>query len=127
MTTIFDQKNQNVKNQTNVAGNLDVSGNYIAGDFFAAAQSTTDVLKELEKLKGMVTEAAKETQLDEDTAKDVESNLKKAIDKAKQPQPDKNRIVAYLNSAKSLVESITAAGGLVTAFTKAVEAVRKLF
>ncbi len=127
MTTIFDQKGQTVKNQTNVAGNLNTSGNYIAGDFFAAARSPTDVLKELEKLKGMVTEAAKESQLDEDTAGDVESNLKKAIDKAKQPEPDKNRIVAYLNSAKSLVESITAAGGLVTAFTKAVEAVRKFF
>ena len=127
MTTYFDQKNQKVDTQTNVAGNLNVSGNYIAGNFFATAQSPSDIPKELEKLKGMVTQAADEGMLDEDTAKDVESNLKTAIDKAKQPEPDKNRIIAYINSAKSLVESITAAGGLVTAFTKAVEAVQKIF
>jgi hypothetical protein len=127
MTTYFNQSNQNVKNQTNVAGNLNVSGNYVAGDFFTNARNPTDVVKELEKLPTLVTQAADKGDLDEDVAVDVKSNLKKAITRAKKPEPDKTGIIAYLNSAKGLIESMTSVSGLVTAVTKAVEAVRKFF
>jgi formylglycine-generating enzyme required for sulfatase activity/energy-coupling factor transporter ATP-binding protein EcfA2 len=34
----FDQKEQTVKNQTNVAGDLNVAGNYVAGDYIAKDQ-----------------------------------------------------------------------------------------
>lgn len=127
MTTYFNQSNQEVTNQTNVTGNLNVTGNYIAGDFFAAAKNPMDVQKELEKLLGLVNRAADEGSLDEDTAVDVESNLKKAISRAKKTKPDKKGMIAYLDGAKGLLESAASAGGLVTTFTKAVEAVRKFF
>jgi hypothetical protein len=124
---VFDQKEQTVKNQTNVAGDLNVSGNYIAGDFFANAQNQADVVKVLEKLLKGINQAAEEGQLEEDTAVDVESNLKKAITRAKKPKPDKTGIIGYLNSAKGLIEGVTSVSGLVTAVTKAVEAVQKFF
>jgi hypothetical protein len=53
--------------------------------------------------------------------------LKKAINRAKKTEPDKKGIIAYPDSAKGLLEGAASAGGLVTAFTKAVEAVRKFF
>jgi len=127
MTTYFDQKNQNVKNQTNVAGNLNVSGNYVGGDYFANAKNPMDVVKELEKLLTGVKQAADDGQLEEDTAVDVESHLKKAITRAKKNEPDKTGIIDYLTKAKGLIESVTSVSALVTAFTKAVEEVQRLF
>jgi hypothetical protein len=127
MTTYFNQRNQNVKSQTNVTGNLNATGNYIAGDIFDNAQNQVDVQKELEKLLELVTNAADNRTIDEDTAVDMESSLKKAINRAKKNEPDKKGIIAYPDSAKGLLEGAASAGGLVTAFTKAVEAVRKFF
>jgi hypothetical protein len=45
----------------------------------------------------------------------------------KKPNPDKKSILTHINTAKTLVEGVTAAGGLVTALIDAAEIIRKIF
>ena len=116
MSTIFDQRFQDVVNQINVVG-----------DYIAGAQSKVDVIKELEKLPALLNQAAEQGLLDAEKAVDVESEIKKAIILAKKPQPEKKGILERLKGAKTLIEGVSAAGGLISALVKAVEVVQKFF
>ena len=118
---VFDQRGQNVTYQYNAAGNIN----------FGAVQNRMDVVSELDKLTAEVAKAAEGNALDADTAIEVEYNLKKATQEAKQPDADKKRIVDHLNEAKGLIAGATAGAaataGLITAITQAVELVQKFF
>jgi hypothetical protein len=57
----------------------------------------------------------------------VEYQMSEAIQDAQKPVPDKQRILHWLHSAKSLVEGVTATSGMVTAIVSAIEQVQKLF
>lgn len=116
MNTFFDQRNQTVTIQYNIINNdLD------------SAQSKDDVLRQLSQLPTLVTQAAENGEIDKLKALDVKNSVEKAVVTAEMPEAAKTGIIEYINSAKELLEGVASAGGLVTAFTKAVEAVRKFF
>ncbi len=69
----------------------------------------------------------KEKVFDEDVATDAQYQVKKAVIEAQKPQPDKKTIADRLAGAKTLIEGVAAAGGLVNALVKAAEVVQKFF
>jgi hypothetical protein len=86
-----------------------------------------DLVGDLRKLPRQMTQAKQAGVLDEGVGTDAEYQLAKAVQEAKKPAPDKQTLVGYLGHAKTLVEGVAAAGGLVTALTKAVELVQQFF
>jgi predicted DNA-binding ArsR family transcriptional regulator len=117
MMSIFDQRGQKVTYQYNAAGNIN----------FGAVQNKMEVIVELQKLQAEVTKAIEAGVFEEDTATDVEYQVKKAVQQSKQSEPDKKTILDHLNEAKALISGVAAAAGLVTALGQAVEIVQKLF
>jgi hypothetical protein len=114
---IFDQRGQQVTYQYNAAGDIN----------FGAVQNRMDVVGELGKLPREMTKAKQAGVFDEGVATDAEYQLTKAVQEAKKPEPNKGTVLGHLTSAKTLVEGVAAAGGLVTALTKAVELVQRFF
>ena len=115
--TIFDQRGQHVTYQYNAAGDIN----------FGAVQNKVEVIGQLENLQTELKRAIDAGVFDEDVATDAEYQLKKAVQQAKKPEPDKKTIGDYLNGAKTLIEGVTATGGLVSALVKAAEVVQKIF
>jgi hypothetical protein len=114
---IFDQRGQQVTYQYNAAGDIN----------FGAVQNRMDLVGELGKLQREMTQARQAGVFDEEVATDAEYQLTKAVQEAKKSEPNKGTLLEHLNSAKGLVESVAAAGGLVTALTKAAELVQQFF
>jgi hypothetical protein len=114
---IFDQRGQQVTYQYNAVGDIN----------FGAVQNRMDVIGELGKLQREMTQARQAGVFEEEVATDAEYQLTKAVQEAKKPAPDKKTMLDHLSSAKTLVEGVSAAGGLVTALTKAVEVVQRFF
>jgi hypothetical protein len=114
---IFDQRGQRVTYQYNAAGDIN----------FGAVQNRMDFVGELGKLQREMATAKQAGVVDEEVATDAEYQLTKAVQEAKKPAPDKKTILEHLNGAKTLVEHVAAAGGLVTALTKAAEVVLQFF
>jgi ATP-dependent exoDNAse (exonuclease V) alpha subunit len=79
------------------------------------------------KLQRELTTAVQAGLFDEETATDAPYRLTKAVQEARKLAPDKRTLLDHLSGAKSLVESVAAAGGLVTALTKAAELVQQFF
>jgi len=120
-TTVFDQRGQKVIYQYNAAGDIN----------FGAVQNRVDVVAELEKLRAELDKAIEAEILDEDAALDAEYQLKKAVQQAKKPEPDKKTVLDHLSQAKNIIVGVAAtvgaATGLVTALEKAIEVVQKIF
>jgi hypothetical protein len=110
---IFDQRGQRVAYQYNAAGDINIG----------AVQNRMNLVGELGKLQREMTQARQAGVFGEELATDAEYQLTKAVQEAKKPPPDKKTILDHLSRAKTLVEGVAAAGGLVTALTKAVELV----
>jgi hypothetical protein len=113
----FDMRGQRVTNQ------------YIAGrDMnFGAVQTPEDLITVLEQLNQQFTQAKDAGILNEETATDAQYQVTKAAQQAGKPDPDKKTMLDHLNTAKSLIEGITAASGLVTVLAGTIEVVQKLF
>lgn len=115
--TVFDQRGQQVIYQYNAAGDIN----------FGAVQNKVNVAGELEKLQTELAKAIEAGLFDEDTATDAEYQLKKAVQQAKKPEPDKKTVLDHLKEAKALIEGVAAAAGLVGGLAQAAELVRTLF
>lgn len=113
----FDQRGQNVNYQYNAAGDIN----------FGAVQNRQEFITELEKLKGELQKAAAATVIDADVATEAEYQLSKAVNQAKKPDADQKTVLEHINGAKTLIESVAAAGGLVTGLLTAAEHVQKFF
>ena len=114
---IFDQRNQNVKYQYNAAGDINLD----------RVQNRAEFISELEKLKGEISRAAAAGAIDAEIVTDAEYQITKAIQQSQRAEPDKAAILDHIKEAKSLVEGVNSATGLLTALVKAVELVRQLF
>ena len=114
---IFDQRGQKVTYQYNTAGDINLG----------AVQNRMDLVGELGKLQREMTQAKEAGVFDESVATDAEYQVTKAVQEAKKPAPDKQTILGHLGGSKTLVEGVAAAGGLVTALTKAAELVQQFF
>ena len=129
----FDQRGQKVGKQTNISGDQytagrdihrvegdvvygdKIAGDKIAGDKIAGDKVAGDknvyvaIGAELQGLVQQVQEAAQTGDLDGDTALDAEHSLKKAELEADKPQPDKTKLLGYLDTAKTLLDKAAAA------------------
>jgi hypothetical protein len=112
---VFDQRGQQVVTQYNIAGDFN----------FGAAKNKTDVAEQLEKLSAEVSRAIAANIFADDTATDLEYNMKKAIQQARKPESNQATVLEHLNTVKELTTTATAASGLVTAIGQAVEMVQK--
>ncbi len=113
---IFDQRNQKVEYQYNAAGNIN----------FGSIRDAEGLLSELRKLRSEFDKAIEAGMFDKKVATDVTYKIDKALLEAEEPKPNKKTIEEYLKEAKTLIEGITAATGLVVALTQAVDLVRRL-
>jgi hypothetical protein len=129
--TQFDPLPRQVGIQSNSGGDITIDDSTvnIAGHdlSFGAVQNKQELISQLEQLKEAFVKASETQIMSEETAIDAEAEVRKAIGQAKKLTPDKKSILDYLTAAKSLIEGIGGAGGLVTSITGAVEAVHKLF
>ena len=116
--TQFDMRGQRVKGDQYIAGR-DMN--------IGAVQNAVDLIAELEKLKFEFANAGRTGILSEETATDAEYQVIKAVQQARKPNPDRKTILDHLNTAKTLIEGVSAAGGLVTTVMSAIQAVQKLF
>lgn len=105
-----------------------VGRQYIAGRdmTFGHVQSSEDLLDILEQLRGQIAQARAGGVIDNDTATDTQYHMTKAIDQMKKPDPDKKTVVDHLSMAKSLLETVTAASGLVPILIQAIQAIQHL-
>lgn len=109
----FNQQGQSVETQYN-AENI----------HFGKAENISDFLRQLTQLQTEFSSAIENKLVTDAKAIDAEILIKKAIQQAEKPQPDKKTIVEYLSSAKDLV---TNANGLALALSAAVSTVGVLF
>ncbi len=114
---VFDQRGQHVTYQYNAAGNIN----------FGAVQNNMQVVAELEKLQAELAKAAQAGLFDEETATDADYQLKKAVQAAKKPEPDKKSVLEHLEEAKALIAGVAGAAGLVTGLIEAADKVRQFF
>ncbi len=128
--TQFDPLPNQVGIQSN-SGGITISGSTIniAGHdiSFESAQNKQEFIAQLEQLREAFVKAGETQLISEETAIDAEAEVRKAIGQAKKPNPDKKSVLDYLTAAKSLIEGIGGASGLVTSIAGAIEAVHKLF
>jgi hypothetical protein len=115
--SVFDQRGQHVTYQYNAAGNINLQ----------SVSNRAEFTEELSKLETEVGRAKETNALSEETATDVEHQLRKARIEAKKPDAHKPTVLEYLRKAKTLIEGAAAAGGLVTAISKAAEVAQKVF
>ena len=120
MTTnkpVFDQRGQTVKYQFNAAGNIN----------FGSIQDKSEVVNELRKLLDEISKANTAGVINQETAIDIEANVKKVIVQAEKNEPDKSIMLDHLEQAKLLLDGLISATSLVTALIQAAEIVRKFF
>lgn len=91
---------------------------------FGSVKTADDFLLQLKNLQAALDKAITAKVIPDEDAIDAEDLVKKAIDQAKSPSPDKKTLVEHLSSAKELVSN---AGGLAVAITRAIAAARALF
>ena len=111
--TTFDQRGQNVKNQTNIARNqynadcdiIHTADDIIQGDKVTGNKMVTiAIVRELETFLKQLQEAAQKGELDADAAADIEDLLKKATNEAEKEQADKSKCLEYIDKAKTVLD-----------------------
>lgn len=112
----FDQRGQQVVNQYNA----DVIN-------FGSVQNTAELLSEMSKLLLEVNKATQTGIVSEKISIDVESHLKKAVIEMKESSPKKTTILEHLEGAKTLLEGVASATGLVTALMQAIKIAGEIF
>lgn len=114
---VFDQRGQMVTYQYNANGNIN----------FGAVQNRMELVTELEKLKAEFDRAVQQNVFDVETAIETDAKLKLIIAEVHKPEPDKQTLLERINTAKALIDGVTAAGGMVTSLASATELVQKFF
>jgi hypothetical protein len=92
-----------------------------------AVRNPADLVALLTSLQSVVTQASTDGELPEETGIEVKAALEKAALQTKKLTPEKKSILDYLTTAKTLIESVSAASALVPSIVSAMEAVHKLF
>jgi len=115
----FDQRNQKVVNQVN-AESIGVVN-------FGAVQNKAELVAELQKLLSEINKATQAGVIKGEVSVDVESHIKKAVIEVEKPEPKKKSILEHIEGAKSLLDGITSATGLVTALIQAAKIAGSLF
>ncbi len=120
MTTYFDQGGQQVQNQTNIVGDVGTVN-------FQAVRDRTELVAGLEQFRAELARASGQGDIDQDLAGDADDQVTRALEQARQPQPDRARYLDHLSQAQALLKTAAGAAGLVAALRKAAEVAQQLF
>jgi hypothetical protein len=123
--TQFHQDHQQVFGQQQNAGQDIYNTNQVLT--FKTAQSPADIAAMLAQLQTAVTQATEDGTLPEETGIDAKAALEKAALQTRKPTPDKKSLLDHLATAKSMIENVAAASGLVTSIFSVIEAVKKVW
>ena len=115
----FIQDHQNVINQVNAE---------LTGDiYFRDVHNKTELVAELRKFLIELYKEMGAGNVKQNISIDIESCIAKAIVEIEKTKPKKKSILDHIEGAKSLLDGITSATGLVTALMEAVKIARGLF
>lgn len=118
--TNFNQNNQNVYgNQFNIGGDLFVNFNKVT--------KKSEIPSELMKIIVALNEAQQNGIINAEIVSESKKCVQESIDEIQKPNPNSKSIIENLNGAKTLIEGIASAGGLVKIFVEAIEMIRKFF
>lgn len=118
--TIFNQNNQKVQGtQNNIGGDLTIN--------WGTIEKKSEVFGELIKIISLLNDAEQQGIINSQTAIKVKSEMNQAIDETKKSEPKSENIIEKINSAKSLIEGLASAGGLVKILIEATEVVKRFF
>ncbi len=123
----FNQRGQRVVNQTNAEIVNQVNAKYVGAVNFDIVQNKAEFIAELRKLLEEIDKASKIGAITKNIAVDVEFHVKKAAVEVEELQPKKQSILDHIESAKTLLEGVTSAAGLVAALIQAAKIARGLF
>jgi AbiTii len=112
--SVFDQRGQNVQTQYNAAGDIN----------FSSIQNSTEFVAELIKLKNEFSKVAQEEAIDAEIVTDTEYQLTKAIQQAEKPEPNKEKIIGHLETAKQIVDGVETLAKIGTGLYGAIEIVK---
>lgn len=109
----FNQQGQVIHGNQTIIGSVDFSG----------AKSLDDLSPLLQQLLEQIQKAQSDGTLDKDSAEEAERSIVGAKKNLTSTEPDKGKVLRYLNTAKDWVSSTT---GLATAVDSAIATVREL-
>ena len=115
--SVFDQRGQQVHYQYNAAGNISIG----------SAKDKDSLAGELEKLRHEVEQARHCGVVDADVAVEADYHLLQAMKEARKDQPSKKTFLDHVETAKGLLENVTAVGGLVGALVKSIDVAKSIF
>jgi hypothetical protein len=120
-STVFDQRGQRVRYQYNAAGDIN----------FGAAQDRQEAVAGLRKFRAELERAIQSGVLNEDKATIAGYQLKKAVQQAEKPYPNKQAILGHLEKVKEVISSVAAnvapTTELIAAVSQAIHMVQRLF
>lgn len=109
LSTVFDQRNQQVNYQYNAAGDINLG----------MVQNKSELIDQLDLIKHEISKALTGQVISELIESKAKTQILEAIEEAKKPEPDKKSLLAYLGQAKDHLKDITAIAGIVDAITEA--------
>jgi hypothetical protein len=115
--TTFNQQNQQVSGTQNNAGR-DIN--------FSTVQSKEELVVGLEQLRAAIETALERGEIDEEPGANASNEVRKAIQKTKKEDPDKEGILDHLKNATTILKGVATAA-LLPLLQQATEAVLKVF
>lgn len=116
--TTFDQRNQQVRNQNNAAGDIYIENNTSIDKI----QDTAEFIQELQKLKSQLFRAGEAQVIDAELVTDVDYELASAIQEARKPDLNKESVLKPMEKAKNLLSKASGATEFVTAIINLIAA-----
>lgn len=113
----FDQRNQNVKYQYNVSGDIN----------FGSVQNSTELIREFAKLQHKLGDMVAKNEIEPDLSMDIETKIKDVIRQVENPKPDKKSMLDYLQEAQKLIGGVASATAVIKMLAEAAEVIRRIF
>jgi hypothetical protein len=107
----FDQRGQTVVHQYNAKESINIG----------TVQNGLELIGDLKKIRIELLKAAESQVVDAEVLSDADYQITKAIQQVEAPQVNPKSSVEHLNNARSLLEGVTALGGIVTAIDKVIQ------
>lgn len=116
----------NIHQENQVVGNQ-VIADTIGTINFGAVKNSADFKGVLKNLLSQLAKLETADKIEKSVVADAKSSIEKAIIEVEEPKPNKDLIIKHIEGAKTLLEGITSAAGLVTALIQASKMVGDFF
>lgn len=113
----MNYQNSKIENQYNIDGGVNIN----------SSNPNAIAIAELNSLLQEIAKATSKGVISPEQSIDIEAKIKKAIVQSEKPQPDKQSILENINGAKTLLDGLSSAAGLIPIFVQAVDMIKRLF